>query len=248
MRIAYFSDVHLEFGSCPFPEHGADIVVAAGDIAPGNNALPWLAQAKDIPIIYIAGNHEYYGNDITATLSDLRFRSAEMESIHFLEKDVFEYQGTRFLGTTLWSDLDYGDPETMCLLEEQMNDFSYIRCGYRKMTAQDMLHMHVSSLYWLINQLETTYPGPTVVVTHHAPSMKSWHLDTSESRRHGYCSNLDYLVSRYAIDLWLHGHTHTRREYPLGENTRVGCNARGYYGLDTKEMTLQPEIVTIGRD
>jgi len=71
VRIQYFSDVHLEFGDCAFPHMEADLIVAAGDIAPGIHALPWLSQAQ-APVLYVAGNHEYYGGDVTYTLASLR--------------------------------------------------------------------------------------------------------------------------------------------------------------------------------
>ena len=238
MQITYFSDVHLEFGRCSFPEHNGDIVVAAGDIAPGSNALPWLLQSENVPVVYVAGNHEFYGEDSGKTINLLRAKSEGSEIIHFLEKDCFEYRGVRFLGTTLWADFDNGNPEVMRLLEQQMSDFSYIRCGERKLRARDVMHTHFSSLHWLIEQLETKYHGPTVVVTHHAPSMKSWHLEAEDKRRHGYCSELDFMAARYDIDLWIHGHTHTRHEYKMGNDTTVACNARGYYGLEKANVDI----------
>ncbi len=245
MRITYFSDVHLEFGSCLFPEHDGDIVVAAGDIAPGVNALPWLMQSNDIPVVYVAGNHEFYGCDSSSALALLRSKSKDSNVINFLDRDIFEYQGVRFLGTTLWAGFNHGDRVAMHNLENQMNDFAYIKCGYRKMRAQDMLRSHQASLIWLIDQLEIKFDGPTVVVTHYAPSMKSWHLEQTDQRRHAYCSDLDYLASRYDIDLWIHGHTHVRRQYTIGNNTVVACNARGYYGVETDKVGLVPETIEI---
>ena len=61
MRINYFSDIHLEFGPAELPDTDADIIIAAGDIGIYDQGLQWL-QALDKPIIYIAGNHEFYSN------------------------------------------------------------------------------------------------------------------------------------------------------------------------------------------
>lgn len=246
MRITYFSDVHLEFGNCRFPRHNGDIVVAAGDIAPGVNAIPWLMQSKDIPVVYVAGNHEFYGGDSCSTLALIRKSSENSSMVHFLERNSFEYEGVRFLGATLWPGFNHGDRVVMHRLENKMNDFVYIRCGYRKIRAQDMLRSHYSCLTWLIDQLATKFDGPTVVVTHYAPSMESWHLAQTDQKRHAYCSDIEYLASRYDIDLWIHGHTHTRRRYTIGNNTVVACNARGYYGVETDKVGLIPETIEVG--
>ena len=42
MKINYFSDIHLEFGSLALPDNNADIVIAAGDIGVYDQAIEWL--------------------------------------------------------------------------------------------------------------------------------------------------------------------------------------------------------------
>lgn len=246
MQITYFSDVHLEFGRSEFPRHDGDIVVAAGDIAPGCNAVPWLEQSGDIPVVYVAGNHEFYGEDASATTALLRRRSHAAGTVHFLEKNRFEYMGVRFLGTTLWASFNRGDASLMRHLERRMSDFSYIRCGQRKLRAHDVLHAHHASLSWLMEQLETKFAGPTVVVTHHAPSMRSWHRESDDKRRHAYCSDLEFVARRYSIDLWIHGHTHTKCKYRLG-NTTVVCNASvsGNPGMRADNATTSANSIRI---
>ena len=71
-------------------------------------------------------------------------------------------------------------------------------------------------------------PGPTVVITHHAPSARSIH-----PRFHGsmlnasFVSNADHLAGGDRVQLWVHGHTHDSFDYHLN-GTRVVCNPRGY--------------------
>ncbi len=235
MRVQYFSDIHLEFGQCVFPHAKADIIVAAGDIAPGIHALPWLAQS-DVPIIYIAGNHEYYGGDLSYTLAELRQQSPN-HKVHFLERDSFEFQGIRFLGATLWTDFNSGEPSVMRGLHPLMNDFCYIRTGGQKTHPLDFLRLHSASLAWLINELEKDYQGKTVVATHHAPSFDSWHKNADDPRIFGYCSALDELNKRYEIDAWIHGHIHAPCNYRK-HNTPILCNPRGYHGIENYDSMV----------
>jgi predicted phosphodiesterase len=95
--------VHLEFGEQCLPNTDADIVVAAGDIGVFDQGLAWLRSINK-PVIYIAGNHEFYNGEYHDVLQMLR-RECSGSNIQFLDKDVFIFQGVRFLGCTLWADL-----------------------------------------------------------------------------------------------------------------------------------------------
>ena len=66
LKIQFFSDIHLEFGNFDIPATDADVIVAAGDIGVGLHGIEWLQQRKK-PIVYLAGNHEYYGGDLVHT-------------------------------------------------------------------------------------------------------------------------------------------------------------------------------------
>ena len=69
MRIQVVSDLHLEFGN-PVPALApeVDAVVVAGDLGPIRK--PWLlgdvveARREAGHILYVPGNHEFYGSDI----------------------------------------------------------------------------------------------------------------------------------------------------------------------------------------
>ena len=54
MRINYFSDIHLEFGSLGLPDNNADIIIAAGDIGVYDQGIEWLLSLKK-PVVYVAG-------------------------------------------------------------------------------------------------------------------------------------------------------------------------------------------------
>jgi len=230
MRIQFFSDIHLEFGPCELSSVNADVLIAAGDIHTGIWGLDWLAQA-DCPVVYIAGNHEYYGGDIVYTLSDLRSQAADFD-IHFLENDVFTINNTRILGTTLWTDFNNGSRENMDFAEWGMNDYNYISKKDVLLRSKDLLRIHQKSRQWLFAELDKPYKGKTIIVTHHAPSCKSWYGKDEIQRMYSYCNNLDDVIRNYQIDLWIHGHIHAVSDYKIGE-VRVVCNPRGYHDYQT---------------
>ena len=79
---------------------------------------------------------------------------------------------------------------------------------------------------WLRAALEQPFDGPTVVITHFAPSLRSndarYGLTPATA---GFCNALDGLFAR--ADLWLHGHLHCAHDYQAGR-CRVLANPLGY--------------------
>jgi Icc-related predicted phosphoesterase len=155
------------------------------------------------------------------------------ENVFFLDSGEALVGSVRFLGTTLWTDFAlFGrerQEESMSAAGAAMTDYRRIRlqsAGYRKLRPSDTLLMHEQQKAWLSKKFEEPFSGPTVVVTHMAPSKKS----VSSKYEHdlvsaAYASNLDELVPR--ADLWIHGHMHESFDYRIGK-TRVVCNPFGY--------------------
>jgi Icc-related predicted phosphoesterase len=98
---------------------------------------------------------------------------------------------------------------------------------------------HLATRRFLEESLVAEYSGPTVVVTHHAPSPLSIHDrfkgGKSDHLNAAYASNLEQLMG--AAVLWVHGHTHDSFDYDM-YGTRVVCNPRGYLGKDVEEEEL----------
>lgn len=242
MRIQLVSDVHLEFGECLLPATDADVIVAAGDIGVGLDGLSWLA-ADGRPVVYVAGNHEFYGGDLQHTLAALR-AAAQGTPVRVLENERVEIGGVRFLGATLWTDFNEGDRELLAHGRLTMNDYHQITLAGLLLRPQDTVAVHGASLAWLERELAQPFPGPTVVVTHHAPTRLSWGSRTPSPVMHAYCNDLDGWLAARSIDLWLHGHIHCPSDYCIN-GTRVVCNPRGYQGYREVETFRADFIVEI---
>ncbi len=241
VRIHYFSDIHLEFGPLQMPDVGADIIVAAGDIGLGVQGFEWLSRL-DGPVVYVAGNHEFYNQDHGTLLTCLE-KLAAGGSVHFLENHSCVVGGVRFLGCTLWTDLGAGE-EDVSTLESSVNDFHKIRFNDKPYCLEHYQALHRRSRYWLEQALQTPFSGPTIVVTHHAPTFWSWDNRPSALNRFAYCNDLRGLMYEYDIAAWFHGHTHVVWDYRCAD-TRILCNPRGYYGRSPVENFRSDRVVDL---
>jgi predicted phosphodiesterase len=216
MKLHVLSDLHTEFADFSPPETDADVVVLAGDIGVGLAGIEWAARRfTETPVIYVPGNHEFYDHDIGLT-NELKVTAPA--NIHVLNNDKLEFDGVRFLASTLWTDFKlYGEGEARFAQQrakQLIEDFASIKNGRRRFTPEDSVAVHESSKAWLVGELERKFDGSTVVVTHHLPA---------------FASRLEDIIEKYGPELWIHGHTHVPCDYELLD-TRIVCNPRGYPG------------------
>lgn len=237
MRIHLLSDLHLEFGPYETVDVDTDVVVLAGDTwqpSRGNPArmIDWAADRwPDVPVLMVAGNHDYWKVGIGKARKKYR-AATEGTNVRFMDRDEAIIGGVQFLGATLWTDYGLqGDPVAGARASrEAMNDFRYIRVGeeYRKARPTDLAAEHVRTVRWLQESLARPFDGPTVILTHHAPSARSLSRELADdAAAPAYASNLDALAATAGVSLWLHGHTHHPVDYTLGD-ARVVSNPRGY--------------------
>lgn len=233
MKLYILSDLHLEFAAFYPPTIDADLVILAGDIHVKDKGLVWAAASfPNTPVLYVLGNHEYYGRAYPKHLHHLKLKAQQYTSIYILENDVFEMDGVRFLGCTLWTDFRLlGDPviagyEAMT----KLNDYRKIRVSpdFKKLRPIDTAALHMRSHHWLQQTLKKDDGYQNVVISHHAPSLRSIPYDYQTDRLSAaYASNLEAFIENTSIQLWIHGHIHQSQDYVIG-NTRILCNPRGY--------------------
>jgi predicted phosphodiesterase len=236
---------------------GADIVILAGDIARAPDAVAVAARMfPDVPLVSVSGNHENYDTGMTIDegidamrRAALGHASAECRPVHVLEDEeaVVEVRGIslRFLGSCTWTDFAlFGDPvRDRMIVERGLNDFRLIRGrsvnllglflgrGATPFHTSEWLDRHDASREFLRSRLAVPHDGPTVVVTHHLPSMRSVAQQYRKSRLSaGFASRLDDLVGMGAT-LWVHGHTHSSHMWRAPGGTLVACNPAGYADL-----------------
>jgi 3',5'-cyclic AMP phosphodiesterase CpdA len=234
MRIHVLSDLHLERAPFTPPSVDADVVVLAGDVARGTRGVEWAAGWSDgRPALYVAGNHEFYGETAPGLIAELRERS-DASSVSVLENEELVIGGVRFLGCTLWSDFDYDGAdrraESMAVCQRVVNDYGLIRFGDdgRALSPEDTRRLHLDSRRWLEQRLAAGHDGPTVVITHHAPLIRTRPRPPMLRAIAGaFASDVTELMGGDRVALWIYGHTHRSADLDV-RGTRVISNPRGY--------------------
>ena len=255
MKIQLLSDLHLEAHPNwqPSPAPGADVLVLAGDI--GSYQLGSSLQDSDFglarfsplhgwptPVIFVPGNHEYDGLDFDEAHTRLRL-TCERLGLIWLERETMALHGVRFIGTTLWTDFDAlgpGDAATSPgALAQQLKARDkafraanyYLRKSLTRRAGDAWLAEGVRAQCllcqdWLREALEVPFDGPTVVVTHFAPSLLSadprYGMTPGTA---GFCNALDPLLQHAQV--WLHGHLHAPSDY-RHRGCHVVSNPLGY--------------------
>ena len=259
MKIQLLSDLHLEAHPhfVPEPAPGADVLVLAGDIGSYQQGgqlsdedfglarfAPQAAGGRwPTPVLFVPGNHEYDAQDFDEAHQRLR-NTCERLGIAWLERETLVLAGVRFVGTTLWSDFDaLAEHEGTEDLTRQLRlrDKAYRAANFylRKtggtrhgepFLAEPMREQALVCQQWLRSALAAPFDGPTVAVTHFAPSLRS--ADPRYGKQPGtasFCNADDDLMPGVAC--WIHGHLHCRHDYVVSHEagqTHVVSNARGH--------------------
>ena len=238
MRLQLLSDLHLESEDfTPEPAPGADLLVLAGDID-----ATWAAFDRfrhwPVPILAVAGNHEFDGRELTEAWPALRERCSDC-GIRLLERESVVLQdaaGTRvrFVGTVRWSDFDLFGAARRPQAMRAASYFLRLMGSTSEALPLDAERLRGISLDcrdWLAGALrERGDWDTTVAITHFGPSLRS--ADPRFGAQPGtasFCNADDDLIP--LADLWLHGHLHCRHDYeverPGRAPSRVVCQAMG---------------------
>lgn len=254
MRVCVMSDLHLEIERHVLLSQGqvvdpatlgpqldgigpVDLVVLAGDIDEGRGGLDYaakLAKQWECRVVYVLGNHEYYGYSLPVLRAELRARE-DADGVYVLDERDIVIDGWRILGCTLWTDYRlYGDvPGAMKAAMQGVED--HRRIGWSQ--GQPFTPEHATGLFeisrgWLATKLSEGDPERTIVVTHHAPIPQSipprFHNGVLSP---AFASDLRDVIRKSQPALWIYGHTHYDLDFMIGR-TRVVSRQRGYRGID----------------
>lgn len=253
MKIRVMSDLHAdpahfdEFVLEPMESDVDTILLLCGDVAEQTSGVALVASIapRFRHVIWLMGNHEYYSGNIKRTPEKIRDKLASMnvDNVSVTVKDTIHIDDVTFVCATLWSDFNNHDPMVMLAASGGMNDYRKIRCGpdsapwKRKISPGIVYVIHKEHLAFIQDEVAKYSDRKVVVVSHHAPSIKS--IDPqyyTHKLNHCYFTELHDYIYDSNILLWAHGHTHNFAEYDIN-NTRVVCNPRGYQTLRFVEQT-----------
>lgn len=227
MKLRIYSDLHNEFARFEPAPGEADVVILAGDIDIKSRGVAWANEVLQCPVIYVCGNHEFYGGHTERTLR--KMKDAAAADIHVLENESLILNQTRFLVTTAWTDYSSTGVADAAkrVAWEWMNDFNVIRTdtNFRRLRPDDLIAKSKAAYAWLTKELDRPFDGKTVVVSHHAPALDYVGDDLPAHLIAAYANDWPELLGM--ADLWIYGHTHVAADF-LKNSCRVVSNPRGY--------------------
>jgi len=254
MKIKLLSDLHNEFGLFDIDEiigNDVDILVLAGDIdlwvKEKYRYTTFLKSAAEFfrHVIFIAGNHEFYGRgDISFDCDDMKTWADGYDNIHFLENNSVVIDGVAFIGTTMWTDLDNANPDVMNVINYAMNDFRQIYVAGTLFDPHEWFKLNEYARGYLEKALNEFKNHKKVVITHHGPTVESVAECYAGQGlvNYAYVSTLlGDIIKEHKPEYWFHGHTHVSLNHMV-HDTNVICNPRGYHGQAINHQ-FNPELV-----
>jgi predicted MPP superfamily phosphohydrolase len=262
MNIRLMSDLHLEFRNFDIPvlaNDPKDTLVLAGDIWVGDRRefVEWIEDCcwQFKHVVMVLGNHEFYGHEVNHVRRFWAQVGKDIENLHVLDDGVTVLDGVRFIGGTLWTDMNGNDYFTKTKAKQGMNDYFKIKIevdeeyeddyfGFnRPLTPDDTVLMHNQTKFFIREFLREPFDGKTVVVTHHLPLFHCIHDKYHNHDMNGaYASDLEEIFRDFDFDLWFHGHTHETVELKDIYGKDIWCNPRGYLP-NHPNPKFDPELV-----
>jgi UDP-2,3-diacylglucosamine pyrophosphatase LpxH len=255
-KFKLLSDLHLEFYDKRIPgglikqhkpwvpeprdDDKDTVLLLAGDIHVGKKGEEWINRMckRFKEVIYIAGNHEFYGNEYYEVLDHWNNKNQE-GNFTFLNDDTCIVDDVRIFGATLWTNVT--DAFNVWNGKKMMTDYKVIKFNHmrngqlRKLNVQDTNNFHLETIQKLQQWLQIPWKGKTIVMTHHLPHPLCTHPKWEGNNLNDFfVTNLDNIIERFDIDYWVHGHTHDNVDVKV-HGTRILCNPMGYHGIQLNQ-------------
>ena len=246
MILRVISDLHYEFYETPrkkqqfwlkFREWAGnvqpnDVLLLAGDLCTAFNSTGPNRAYEELltalrgmfgQVIFVAGNHEYYGSSGSRAAVVQRLEQiAQATGCVFLHRKSIQLsEQLAISGATLWSHIDSAAVASM-------NDF-HPKNGFS--ARAEYIAEHLADVAWL-SQLRVATPHH-VILTHHLPSLKLIHpkYDKPElaALNTGFATDILPKLDLTGVDYIFSGHTHEHVSYQAN-NTLCFVNPLGYPG------------------
>lgn len=250
MKLHILSDLHVDHGGFVLPAVDADVLIVAGDIAGGivasSDALRAIRQqaGNNVPILYVPGNHDWYGADLIRDRDDA-LKAWFEAGVEVLDRRSIRLGGsdtlpaTRFIGCTWWAAMDWtpdgltGEKafsEVAGRSYALVADFRMIRYGGKNLMPYHLREVHRDETAFLVAEIAAARAAGEriVVVTHNGVARGSCHPKYGSDLLNAYFVN-DRPDLTAGVPLWIHGHTHAACDYiEPSSGCRVVCNPKGY--------------------
>ena len=250
MKLQYASDLHLEF-----PENmeflkrdplqpGGDVLLLAGDIVPfvvidkHTDFFDYISDTFETTY-WIPGNHEYYYYDIAEKCGTL---NEKIRSNVFLVNNTSAIlDHVKIVFSTLWSEIG---KLNQGIIQQRISDFHVIKFKNKRFLPDHFNELHSESLEFLKSEIDTTFPGKIVVVTHHVPVLLNYPKQyKSDILNEAFVVDLYDLIDKNKIDYWIYGHHHVNvEEFSIGE-TKMLTNQLGYLRCDENKNFDNNKII-----
>lgn len=235
MKLKILSDLHTEGYNFIYERLDEDVLILAGDIGVGSKCIDWIKNLpKDLPIIFIPGNHEYYKYNFVE-MNELFYKKFKNTNVHFLYNSEIIIDDVKFIGGPMWSNFElYGVTESYFAEKSSaigIMDFHLIKTygkfyEERPWTTLDCKEEFNKFDKFVKFALKQPFEGKIVVISHFCPSRHSVHPRFQfSSITPLFASDCEHLMGK--ANLWVHGHTHDSYDYNI-EGTRIVCNPKGY--------------------
>ena len=245
----------MEFGpfDLPYCEGDEDtVLLLAGDIGTQRIALEVdavLIQAAEQfkEVIYIPGNHEFYGGEYPGTWDRKveHIKKLHLDNVLLIDQGVVKVGEYLFIGATMWTALDE-TPGVRLAAEWYMNDYRMATDTITKgkLTTWRTIVDHKQAVEYIFGMCKWARYNKLipVVMTHHAPAHGSIAPEFKGDELNGaYFTDLEYRITEEGPVLWVHGHMHNKFDYMVGD-TRVVTNPRGYVMGERENKDFDPEF------
>ncbi len=248
MKIVHVADLHMEFSMCDLVGNKETVLVIAGDTYAvkkyGGILQTWLKDhcKRFKALVWVDGNHEFYKRPMCRVQNIMQQYNDEIENFHYLNDSEVWIEGQHFLGGTLWTNFNKGNPIARNAAMYGMNDYKSIKILHGDIAGRlrtgDVIELFESTYYFIQKHVTPE----SIVVTHHAPSYKSGNPSfVDDELQHCYYSDLEKEILEWQPKAWIHGHLHHNTSYRIGK-TQVAAYSRGYNRHGTNNMVKELSI------